>query len=644
MLADIKYHLFKIFSLHKKKVLLFSLLVFLGLFAGTSFAHAFILDVASVQLDALDFIDNSVLKLIVAVVLWAVESSIFLSISANLLDWSSSLPVGLDNPLVKAGWQFTSGIANLFFILIFVVIALAYILKLENLQMKKALPRLIFIAFLINFSLIFVQIFTDIGWIIQNSFKNTFFTDGSLAVGSIQILEQSSFSLITFFKTIVISYIPFALIPYGNVVALVAIAVLIFTTGAGPLIGPLSQIILVIVFNFLIGLVFFVYAILFLARISVIWLLAVLAPLAFMAYILPQTERYFKQWLDALIQWVFLGVVSFFLMGLGIALFALVAPGTEQIINFSGELGDWSFTDTFFKYLFLLIYLLAALAITKKVVPMGAQGVWGFGNTIMNKGINLAGGLAGTMARRRPQAAYVNQAEMTMRRRLERLPVLGRALGGPGALAIETDRERKRAGKDLDNMPPDDIRRVANMRVISREDRMRRARAMELLGEKVELQESDRGKVTDALRFGVPPGTIYKAMPHWDSKKPGDITKRIEKMDVGDFRTKVSSLAFESIPAIPPNLKKGTTGTPPVHTDHNLEVFYSMDMSKTVGLGRIGKKAQKEALWRLVHSRYGDIVRHIEDLRRRGTGEDLRNADKIENMTYEIAGSPNYRT
>lgn len=446
-------------SSQKKKLVLFTCLVFLGLFIVPQAIHADmfgITDIAGIQLDALDFIDNSVMRYLVLAVLLAIESVTFLNISANLLDFTSRLPVTLnDNALVNAGWHFTSGLANLSFILIFVAIALAYVFKLETFGMKKALPRLIIIALLVNFSLLFVKMLSDIGWIFQNSFSAVFFKEsGSFAAAAANALTESNVHLITTIVGVLFGYIAVSVVPYINAIALIGITGLVLGTGGlggsvgGLLTSTISQTVLMIIINFAIGLIFFIFAALFLIRIAAIWLLAIFAPLAFISFILPNTKKYFDQWMKALLQWILLGVVVFFLMGLGLMLFGLVAPGGQE------SLVPGQFFDVFYKYIFLLIYMIVVFITSRKLVPIGTQMIWGLGEkTVKNvPGWGAwAGQKAGEWGRKRlpegvrkwgeKEAMVATPREArgaaalfyTTRRRL------GAALG-PGAVATEKQR------------------------------------------------------------------------------------------------------------------------------------------------------------------------------------------------------------
>ncbi|MEK7503431.1 MAG: hypothetical protein AAB577_00410 [Patescibacteria group bacterium] len=396
MLQEIKYRLLTIFLTQKAKLALLACFVFLGLFIGSQPVHAFALDWAAVTLDALDFIDNSIMRFLVSLALLAIGSTTLLNISAGLLNWSSQLPIGLneiENPLIGAGWHFTSGLANLSFILIFIVIALAYVLKLDNLKMKKALPQLIIIALLINFSLLFVKIIADAGWIVQSSFSGVFVKDGvGFATAAASTLTAAAGKIIPVITGILIGYIAVAWVPYLNVAALTAIGALVFATGGGALLGTISQAVTLIVFNFIIGFLFLIFAALFLIRIAVIWILAILSPLAFVAYILPSTRKHFNDWLKTLMEWTFLGVVVYFLLGLGLMLFGVVAPGSGQQTSFTGELGKWEFFDTFYKYIFLIIYMIVVLGVCKKFVPAGAQMIWGYAEMAMSRGVKWGAG------------------------------------------------------------------------------------------------------------------------------------------------------------------------------------------------------------------------------------------------------------
>lgn len=325
-------------------------------------------------LDALDFIDNSVMTILVWLALITVLSAGFLIFSAAFLDWASSSPINLTsaaNPLVHQGWDFAVGLVNVLFILILVIIAFSYIFKLETWGMKKALPRLIIVALLMNFSLLFVQMFVDFGWVAQNSFKNAFFENGKMAQTVIDPIKTGLADTLGKQGTQLTGYALSGLIPFKAAMKLIKFLSLV---AGEAFLGTYSQTILLIILSLVGGFVFFVYGILFLVRIVVVWLLAILAPLAFAAFILPKTRKYFDQWLKALFQWMFFGIAAFFFMGIGIKLYAIVAPAKFFQLSFGST--SWGLVESYSKFIFLIIYLGVVLIFTKKLLPKGAEVVW----------------------------------------------------------------------------------------------------------------------------------------------------------------------------------------------------------------------------------------------------------------------------
>ena len=328
---------------------------------------------------ALDFFDTTVMHLLVWTAALSAFATVFMTFSAAFLDFTSGLPVKLDNPLVTAGWNLTSGLVNSIFILIFIAIVLAYIFNKANYELKKTLPRLIIIALLLNFSLLFVKIFTDFGWIAQNAIKSMISEQGGLASNAIEPLKIKLLAIHSKLYGQIMAYMFASFIPGWVWFKVVRMATVVLGEA---LFSSFSQAFLLIAFGFVSGLTFFVYGLLFLARTIVIYLLAITAPLAFAAYILPATQKYFQQWFRALLQWIFLGVIVFFFMGLGVKLFALLIDPTTVLAGFKGG---------YVQFIFLLVYLWVVLILAKKLLPAGMQAVWNAGEAVTRTGIMAAG-------------------------------------------------------------------------------------------------------------------------------------------------------------------------------------------------------------------------------------------------------------
>lgn len=361
MFSKIKFYLSKITVGRKSYLFLLSLFIFFSLFLVAKPARADFLGIADSfwglldsQLGALDFVDSVVLELLVYLILGLAMSQAFLIFSAKLFQWAIDFPINLgvttENPLVTSGWQFTSGLVNTLFILIFIAIALAYILRMETFGAKKALPRLIIVAILLNFSLVFVGIGVDISQLTLKAITSALGSDlPSLAIIPI---TNSFQNLVSGYLGIVGAYVIGALIPYVNVAGAVA---LIATIISPAFLGTLSTTILLIILGIGLGGVFLLYSFLFIIRVGMIWMLAILSPLAFASSILPSTRKHWEEWWKLLLDWLFFGIIVVLLAGLGLKLFAesTVVPAAGPI-----AVGPHGLFPAFtYNYLFLLIYM-----------------------------------------------------------------------------------------------------------------------------------------------------------------------------------------------------------------------------------------------------------------------------------------------
>ena len=221
--------------------------------------------------------------------------------------------------MIEAGHGFVLGIANMVLVLIFVFIAIGYILKIETFQSKKSLTRFLIIAFLINFSLLFVKMLIDVSQFLYNSIISG---NENIILSTLKIFIDAPY------KAILNTLVPFAAlitsmaIPISNAFAQTAFAI-----GFQLFFLP-NNIILVVqtVFMFLLSLTLFVFAFLFAARVFVIAFLAILSPLAFICSVLPQTQKWWSEWLKHLIEWLLLGVLFSFFLILGLKALGFLAP------------------------------------------------------------------------------------------------------------------------------------------------------------------------------------------------------------------------------------------------------------------------------------------------------------------------------
>ena len=302
--------------------------------------------------------------------------------------WLNLEMVSVQEEIVTFGWGFVSGIANMFLILIFVICALAIILKIESFPAKKILPNLIIVALLMNFSLVFIGMLIDITNIIYSTLLPRGETFAMMWEFAKPLLSSGLASVITMIGTskalVALFAIPFAA-PFAQVGLVFALsAILPVTTTIFFQIGIFA----------LLSAIFGLYAAVFAGRIFVIQILAILSPLAFLCLIHEKTKEFWKMWLKWLLQWLFVGIFLLFFLRLGFLLFAILkeVAGERLLagIPFWHDIGAYLVF-----YILVATYLGVALFIAKKFMPEFAQAGIGAAEAVFKKGAIAKGILMG---------------------------------------------------------------------------------------------------------------------------------------------------------------------------------------------------------------------------------------------------------
>lgn len=198
-------------------------------------------------------------------------------------------PISMDekSPVFQI-WVYARNITNIIFIIFLMAVIYSQVtgFGLSNYGVKRALPRLIIAAILINLSYLICVLAVDFSNLVGRSLHGFLSSVATTAASSGQFGSGYSTSFYDIFTTIAA----------GGV-----IGTLVVGLSGGPL-GLLLAIIPVIlggIISVLIGL--FTISL----RQAVIILLVSVAPLAFGAYLLPNTERWFKKWTNLFFQMIF---------------------------------------------------------------------------------------------------------------------------------------------------------------------------------------------------------------------------------------------------------------------------------------------------------------------------------------------------
>jgi hypothetical protein len=204
------------------------------------------------------------------------------------------------NSIVATGWGIVRNVANAALVIGLVIIAINIILGREENKAKKTLISFIIIALLINFTPIICGFIIDGSNILTKSFV-VGGIDNNLGNQLIDQFDKALTDAQETEQTIVVSIVLF-------------------------------------LFAIVCSFIYLLYALLFLARSLILWILVIISPIAFATKVFPQSKYikkifpsvlYWDDWWESFLQWCVIGIPA----GMSIYLANLIIPGIEVSIN-----------------------------------------------------------------------------------------------------------------------------------------------------------------------------------------------------------------------------------------------------------------------------------------------------------------------
>lgn len=217
-------------------------------------------------------------------------------------------------------WQIMRDITNIVFVIVLLIIVYSQItgIGIANYGIKKALPKLIIAAVLVNLSFIICALAVDASNIIGANLKGIFETIEENAISNGGLGDAAKVTW---------TELAGALIG-GGTVGGIAIGV---AGGLSAFLWPAIAALIGGIFSVLVGLVTIGL------RQALIAMLVMISPLAFVAYLLPNTESYFKKWKDILISMlIFYPMFSILFGASQLAGWAIIASAGN-----AGEIGPF---------------------------------------------------------------------------------------------------------------------------------------------------------------------------------------------------------------------------------------------------------------------------------------------------------------
>lgn len=254
--------------------------------------------------------------------------------------------------VILPGWNILRNLTNIFFIIVLLVIGLGTLFRVSKYQYKNLLLKLILAALLVNFSLVITQSVLAVAETVQNQFLPL--QDDSAAPGIKPIRVLAYALIVTPIKDESI---------FSELEKPTSASV---GEALGNLFKPFFYLAMTIIAVIVMAsLLFFL-----IVRIIVLWVLLMTSPLAFVAWILPDTAKWTKKWFNYLIEYAFfVAIMGFFL---NIAAYMAQQERFLQAVPANlGNTGD--FLATIARNFFTLGFLIAGIFFAKSSGVYGAK-------------------------------------------------------------------------------------------------------------------------------------------------------------------------------------------------------------------------------------------------------------------------------
>ncbi|MBC7512033.1 hypothetical protein H7142_00015, partial [Candidatus Saccharibacteria bacterium] len=199
------------------------------------------------------------------------------------------ITTSVDNPIYRI-WTYSRDLANIAFVIGFMVIIYSYLVGggFNGYEIRKILPRLVFAAVLINISYLICAAAVDVsniaGYGVNQLFENV--RDEVLPGSSAGPTADVNWTSVT------------GVVLAGGVGVGAGVSLLPGVAGGGAVAGGVATGLWYLLAPFLFGAALLIMVTFFIlaARQAIIIILIAIAPLAFAAFILPNTEKWFERW------------------------------------------------------------------------------------------------------------------------------------------------------------------------------------------------------------------------------------------------------------------------------------------------------------------------------------------------------------
>lgn len=242
------------------------------------------------------------------------------SIYATIEDFLVINPIPADSSsTIHIVWDYVKGFTNIVFIIFLLVVVISHLtgFGLANYGWKRILPRLIIVGILVNLSFIICQIAVDISNLLGYGLRDLFLSveENAIMSGAIRNVTVTWADLV--------NVVTGAATAAGIGIALSGGLIAVFWTLVPVLLGAIVSI----------AIGFITIAM----RQALVAVLVMISPLAFVCFLLPNTEKWFTKWKDTLFKMlIFYPAFSFLFGASHLAGWAIITSSVNENGETSG--------------------------------------------------------------------------------------------------------------------------------------------------------------------------------------------------------------------------------------------------------------------------------------------------------------------
>ena len=199
--------------------------------------------------------------------------------------WLQLDPVSFrSDSAIQRVWEYVRIMTNAVFIMFFLVVIYSQItgVGISNYGIKKVLPKIVVVAVLINLSFLICSLAIDVSNVIGNGLRGLFSSIEESVLNSTEVAVNNGASMEDAYKAIVLGST--LAVGGGAIVIESGLIWMLIPTALGAFAAVGTGLITIAL------------------RQAVVALLVMISPLAFVAYMLPNTEIWFKRWKDVFMQ------------------------------------------------------------------------------------------------------------------------------------------------------------------------------------------------------------------------------------------------------------------------------------------------------------------------------------------------------